>query len=198
MNSVGVGKGISTSIEPSHAVRSINTAKQLHGEPFPTTLQLQRGWCNVTRHEQTALCSLGINFRGPKQRGKARSFPFPLFLSVEKSALIFSKRVKNIRGFALRIHAPFFLKRQVDSRFYAIWEQALNSTWEGKKSKQPPFPSNSTNLSSLFPFGRKSTYSLHVFNLYQYLNENTVTAILILNLYPSSVSSVQHWLLTED
>lgn len=66
-----------------------------------------------------ALCSLGINFGGPKQEVRKEELrqegAFPsLFLSVEKSALIFPKRVKNIQGFALNIYTPFFLKRQVD------------------------------------------------------------------------------------
>lgn len=90
-----------TSIEPTHDMRGIHTAKHLCGQMFPTTMWLQRGWWSATRHKQITLYSLETNFGVPKQRVKERRIQAvkEAFLShcfwVLIQVLIFHKRAKK-------------------------------------------------------------------------------------------------------
>lgn len=170
-----MGKHISTSTELSQGVRDIHTAKHLHEEPLRITLQLQRGWCNEVW--ANTLCNLGINFDGPKQRSEERrdetrrSLPYLLFLSVEKSTLIFTKRVKIIQSLALNIYTPLSIKRQVDIMVFKLHVPMPCSVHErGAKEQTVSLCFNSVTS---FPFWEKKN-SLPVFNFYQYFKDNII------------------------
>lgn len=105
------------------------------------------------------MCNLGINFDGPKQRSEERrdetrrSLPYLLFLSVEKSTLIFTKRVKIIQSLALNIYTPLSIKRQVDIMVFKLHVPMPCSVHErGEKSKQSP---SASIQSLLFPSEKK-------------------------------------------
>lgn len=158
-----MSKHIFTSIELFQGVRDIHTAKHLHEEPLQITLQLQRGWCNEVW--ANTLCSLGINFDGPKQRSEerrnetGRSLPYLLFLSVEKSTLIFTKRVENIQSLALNIYTPLFIKRQVDIMVFKLHVPVPCSVHErGKRANSLPL----LQFSHFFSLLRKKKVCLYL------------------------------------